>query len=100
MNSPKLVSRILHRSASVLFAGLRFRLSGAMHLTRDVVVLDKDARACMRSQESCTTEKPHQEQISAEIVPFINRAFATKIATIKALRDSFGPRCRADLIRL
>jgi hypothetical protein len=54
----------------------------------------------MRSQESCTRENPHQEQISAEIGPSINRAFETKIAPIKARRDSFGPRCRADLTRL
>jgi hypothetical protein len=54
----------------------------------------------MRSQESCTREKPHHEQIFAEIAPSINRAFETKIAPIKALRDSFGPRYWADLSRL
>src|SRR5918993_629854 len=51
--SPKFGCRILHRSTPVLPAGLAFRHCEAMRRTRDVVVSDKDARACMRSHGSC-----------------------------------------------
>ena len=57
-SSPKFASRILHRSTPALPVGLTFRLREATRRTRDVVVSDKDARACMTSSGFCPRENP------------------------------------------
>ena len=62
-------------------------LCGAMCRTQDVVVLDKNAKECMRSGDVPHKKEPNYEQDTAELNPTIGPGFVGGLSALCVQRE-------------